>query len=46
MLGPCYCVKQDKTEAVKWLQKAAKQGYEKAKKALTEVSKQKGAEPK
>lgn len=46
MLGLCYCVKQDKPEAVKWLQKAAKQGHEKAKKALTEVSKQKGAEPK
>lgn len=46
MLGLCYCVKQDKPEAVKWLQKAAKQGHEKAKKALTEVSKQNGAEPK
>lgn len=46
MLGLCYCEKQDKPEAVKWLQKAAKQGHEKAKKALTEVSKQKGAEPK
>lgn len=46
MLGLCYCVKQDKPEAVKWLQKASKQGHEKAKKALTEVSKQKGAEPK
>lgn len=46
ILGLCYCVKQDKPEAVKWLQKAAKQGHEKAKKALTEVSKQKGAEPK
>lgn len=46
MLGLCYCVKQDKPEAVKWLQKATKQGHEKAKKALTEVSKQKGAEPK
>ena len=50
MLGMCYFdgvgITQDKTEAVKWLQKAAKQGHEKAKKALTEVSKQKGAEPK
>ncbi len=50
MLGMCYFngvgIMQDKTEAVKWLQKAAKQGHEKAKKALTEVSKQKGAEPK
>lgn len=46
MLGLCYCVEQDKPESVKWLQKAAKQGHEKAKKALTEVSKQKGAEPK
>ena len=50
MLGMCYFngvgITQDKTEAVKWLQKAAKQGHEKAKKALTEVSKQKRAEPK
>ena len=50
MLGMCYFngvgITQDKTEAVKWLQKAAKQGHEEAKKALTEVSKQKGAEPK
>lgn len=50
MLGMCYFdgvgITQDKTKAVKWLQKAAKQGHEKAKKALTEVSKQKGAEPK
>lgn len=50
MLGMCYFngvgITQDKTEAVKWLQKAAKQGHEEAKKALTEVSKQKGSEPK
>ena len=50
MLSMCHFngvgITQDKTEAVKWLQKADKQGHEEAKKALTEVSKQKGVEPK
>ena len=47
VLGTCYLygvgITQDKTEAVKWLQKAAKQGHEKAKKVITEINKQEGS---